>query len=72
MKKMTYLLNLTMLVVCTQFVFSADNTDTGGKGGKWTMMGTNQKAFRVIADKIYSEIKETKIYKDLVAKKIGQ
>jgi len=48
------------------------NADTGGKGGKWTMMGTNQKAFRVIADKIYSEIKETKVYKDLVAKKIGR
>ena len=48
------------------------NADTGGKGGKWTMMGTNQKAFRVIADKIYSEIKETKVYEDLVAKKIGQ
>jgi len=48
------------------------NPDTDGKGGKWTMMGTNQKAFRVISDKIYSEIKETKVYKDLVAKKIGR
>jgi len=45
------------------------NPDTGGKGGQWTMMGTNLKAFRVIADKIYSEIKNTKTYKDLVAKK---
>jgi len=45
------------------------NPDTGGKGGQWTMMGTNLKAFRVIADKIYSEIKTTKTYKDLVAKK---
>jgi len=48
------------------------NPDTDGKGGKWTMMGTNQKAFRVISDKIYSEIKETKVYNDLVAKKIGR
>ena len=48
------------------------NPDTDGKGGKWTMMGTNQKAFRVISDKIYSEIKETKVYKDLVDKKIGR
>jgi len=48
------------------------NPDTDGKGGKWTMMGTNLKAFRVISDKIYSEIRETKVYKDLVAKKIGR
>ena len=48
------------------------NKDTGGIGGKWTMMGTNLKAFRVISDKIYSEIRETKVYKDLVAKKIGR
>jgi len=48
---------------------TVDNVETGAKGGAWTMMGTNQKAFRVIADKIYSEIKETKVYKDLVAKK---
>ncbi|SVB47188.1 uncharacterized protein METZ01_LOCUS200042, partial [marine metagenome] len=30
MKKMTYLLNLTLLVVCTQFLF-ADNANEGGK-----------------------------------------
>ncbi|SVC41384.1 uncharacterized protein METZ01_LOCUS294238, partial [marine metagenome] len=30
MKTMTYLLNLTLLVVCTQFVF-ADNANDGGK-----------------------------------------
>ena len=45
------------------------NPDTGGKGGQWTMMGTNHKAFRVIADKIYTEVKDTKMYKELVAKK---
>ena len=28
---MTYLLNLTLLVVCTQFAFAEDNADTGGK-----------------------------------------
>ena len=48
---------------------TVENEDTLGKGGQWTMMGTNQKAFRVIADKIYSEIRSTNIYKDLVAKK---
>jgi hypothetical protein len=48
------------------------NPDTDGKGGKWTMMGTNLKAFRVISDKIFNEIRETKVYKDLVAKKIGR
>ena len=31
MKTMTYILNLTLLVVCTQFAFAADNADTGGK-----------------------------------------
>jgi len=51
---------------------TVENEDTGGKGGQWTMMGTNQKAFRVIADKIYSEIQSTKIYKELVAKKKGK
>ena len=30
MKTMTYLLNLTLLVVCSQFVF-ADNADSDGK-----------------------------------------
>ena len=30
MKTMTYILNLTLLVVCTQFVF-ADNANEGGK-----------------------------------------
>ena len=49
-----------------------DNKDTGGKGGQWTMMGTNQKAFRVIADKIYSQIQDTLIYKEIVAKKRGE
>ncbi|RMZ49228.1 hypothetical protein EB821_03480, partial [Candidatus Marinimicrobia bacterium PRS2] len=28
---MTYILNLTLLVVCTQFAFAAGNADTGGK-----------------------------------------
>ena len=31
MKTMTYILNLTLLVVCTQFAFAAGNADTGGK-----------------------------------------
>ena len=31
MKTMTYLLNLTLLVVCTQFAFSADNANANGK-----------------------------------------
>ena len=31
MKTMTYIINLVVLAVCTQFVFSADNTDTGSK-----------------------------------------
>lgn len=48
------------------------NENTGGKGGQWTMMGTNQKAFRIIADKIYSQIRETKKYKQLITKKKNQ
>ena len=40
-------------------------------GGKWTMMGTNQKTFKVVSDKLYNEIRKTEAYKDLIEKTKG-
>ena len=45
--------------------------EDGVKGGKWTMMGTNQKTFRIISDKLYNEIRNTDTYKDLIAQTKG-
>jgi len=41
------------------------NKDTEAKGGRWTLMGTNQKSFRIIEGDIMAEIKETAEYKRL-------
>lgn len=46
-----------------------DGTDA--KGGKWTMMGTNQKTFKIVSDKIYNEIRQTQTYKDLIEETKG-
>ena len=43
-----------------------DMDGTDAKGGKWTMMGTNQKTFKIVSDKIYNEIRQTQTYKDLI------
>ena len=45
--------------------------EEGVKGGKWTMMGTNQKTFRIVSDKLYNEIRGTQAYKDLIEKTKG-
>ena len=45
--------------------------EDGVKGGKWTMMGTNQKTFKVVSDKLYNEIRKTPAYKDLIEKTKG-
>ena len=42
-----------------------DKDGTDAKGGKWTRMGTNQKTFKIVSDKIYNEIRQTQTYKDL-------
>jgi len=42
-----------------------DMDGTDAKGGKWTRMGTNQKTFKIVSDKIYNEIRQTQTYKDL-------
>ena len=44
------------------------NKDTTALGGKWTMMGTNMKSFRIISDNIMEEIKDTKMYHELISK----
>ena len=57
-----------------QNVDSWDRTiemEEGVKGGKWTMMGTNQKTFRIVSDKLYNEIRGTQAYKDLIEKTKG-
>ena len=57
-----------------QNVDSWDRTiemEEGVKGGKWTMMGTNQKTFKVVSDKLYNEIRKTEAYKDLIEKTKG-
>ena len=38
------------------------------KGGRWTLAGTNNKSFRIIADEIFLGIKETELYKKLYSK----
>ena len=45
--------------------------EEGVKGGKWTMMGTNQKTFRIVSDKLYNEIRGIQAYKDLIEKTKG-
>jgi len=39
--------------------------DSDAKGGKWTLMGTNQKSFRIIEGNIMRGLMKTKIYKQL-------
>ena len=51
MKTMTYILNLTLLVVCTQFAFAADNADTGGK----QMYVSFEDAQAALPDKEYAQ-----------------
>ena len=48
-----------------------DMDGTDAKGGKWTMMGTNQKTFKIVSDKIYNEIRQTQTYKDLIEETKG-
>jgi len=42
-----------------------ENKNTEAKGGKWTMMGTNQKSFRIIEGDIMREIMDTDAYRRL-------
>lgn len=42
-----------------------EHKDDDAKGGKWTLMGTNQKSFRIIEGNIMREIMKTKMYKSL-------
>ena len=51
MKTMTYILNLTLLVVCTQFAFAADNADTNGK----QMYVSFEDAQAALPDKEYAQ-----------------
>ena len=51
MKTMTYILNLTLLVVCTQFAFAADNADNGGK----QMYVSFEDAQAALPDKEYAQ-----------------
>jgi len=39
--------------------------DSDAKGGKWTLMGTNHKSFRIIEGNIMRGLMKTKIYKQL-------
>ena len=39
--------------------------DPVNKGGKWTLMGTNKKSFRIIEGNIMRGIMKTQIYKKL-------
>ena len=48
-----------------------DMDGTDAKGGKWTMVGTNQKTFKIVSDKIYNEIRQTQTYKDLIEETKG-
>ena len=48
-----------------------DMDGTDAKGGKWTRMGTNQKTFKIVSDKLYNEIRGMQAYKDLIEKTKG-
>ncbi len=44
---------------------TVEHKDDDAKGGKWTLMGTNQKSFRIIEGNIMREIMKTDTYKQL-------
>ncbi len=48
-----------------------EHENDDAKGGKWTLMGTNQKSFRIIEGNIMREIMKTKMYKRLEKEQAG-